>query len=100
MDKNQRSSSGFSLEQAQMQGLAARVLSEAKAQGATACDVDISEGFGQSVSVRLGEVETIEYNRDKGVAVTAYIGQCKGHASSSDFSLEAITQTVAAAVAI
>ena len=39
------------------------VLAHAKKVGATACEVDVSEGYGQSVSVRKSEVETIEYNR-------------------------------------
>jgi PmbA protein len=45
------------------------------------------KGSGQSVSVRRQEVETIEYNRDKGLGISVYIGQRRGHASSSDFSL-------------
>ncbi|AZN36289.1 metalloprotease PmbA [Iodobacter ciconiae] len=92
--------SEFSFDQQQLCDLAAMVLEQAKNQGATACDVDVSEGYGQNVSVRLGEVETIEYNRDKGVGVTVYLGQQKGHASSSDFSADAIKETVKAALAI
>ncbi|WP_410500269.1 metalloprotease PmbA [Chitinibacter sp. S2-10] len=72
----------------------------AKQQGATACDVEASEGSGQNVSVRLDEVETIEYNRDKGISVTVYLGQQKGHASTSDFSPAALSDTVKAALAI
>jgi PmbA protein len=92
--------SEFSFDQQELCDLAAMVLEQAKNQGATACDVDVSEGYGQNVSVRLGEVETIEYNRDKGVGVTVYLGQQKGHASSSDFSPNAIKETVRAALAI
>ena len=58
------------------------------------------EGFGQSVTVRCGEVETIEYNRDKGIGVTVYLGQQKGYASTSDFSSAAVRDTVAAAIDI
>ena len=65
--------------------------------GASDCEVDVSEGFGQSVSVRRGDVETIEYNRDKGIGVTVYLGQRKGHASTSDFSASALRETVEAA---
>ena len=60
----------------------------------------MSEGFGQSVTVRCSEVETIEYNRDKGIGVTVYLGQKKGHASTSDFSPTALRETVEAAVNI
>jgi PmbA protein len=69
-------------------------------RGASACEVDVSEGFGQSVSVRRQDVETIEYNRDKGLGVTVYLGQRRGHASSSDFSAAAIQATVEAALSI
>ncbi len=92
--------SEFSFAQQELCDLATMVLEQAASQGASACDVDVSEGYGQSVSVRLGEVETIEYNRDKGVGVTVYLGQQKGHASSSDFSPNAIKETVKAALAI
>ena len=62
--------------------------------------MDVSEGFGQSVSVRRDEVDTIEYNRDKGVGVTIYDGQKRGYASTSDFSKDALKATVDAAVSI
>lgn len=97
---SQAKESTLSFSQDQLTELVQQVLRHAKQAGATACDVDISEGVGQNVSVRLGEVETIEYNRDKGVGVTVYLGQRKGHASSSDFSPAALEQTVNAALAI
>jgi PmbA protein len=80
--------------------LAQDVLDHAAKSGATACEVDVSEGFGQSVTVRKQAVETIEYNRDKGLGVTVYLGQRRGHASSSDFSAAAMRATVDAALAI
>lgn len=92
--------SEFSFSESTLRQLASQVLDIAKQQGATACDVEVSEGSGQNVSVRLDEVETIEYNRDKGVSVTVYLGQQKGHASSSDFSPQALADTVKAALAI
>ncbi|WP_281361487.1 metalloprotease PmbA [Chitinibacter bivalviorum] len=92
--------SEFSFSETTLREMAAQVLDMAKQQGATACDVEVSEGSGQNVSVRLDEVETIEYNRDKGVSVTVYLGQQKGHASSSDFSPAALADTVKAALAI
>jgi PmbA protein len=80
--------------------IAARVLDHARAIGATSAETEVSEGFGQTVSVRRGEVENIEYNRDKGVGVTVYLGQQRGHASTSDFSAKALRETVEAAHAI
>ncbi|MGH8631124.1 MAG: metalloprotease PmbA [Burkholderiales bacterium] len=75
-------------------------LAHARAQGATGAEAEASEGVGQSVTVRLGSVETIEYNRDKGLAVTVYVGQQRGHASTSDLTTGAIESAVDAAVSI
>ncbi|WP_374336615.1 metalloprotease PmbA [Methyloversatilis sp.] len=91
---------GFSHTDASMREIAQQLLDHARAGGATAAEVDVSEGFGQSVTVRRGEVETIEYNRDKGIGVTVYVGQRRGYASSSDFSLDAMRATVDAALSI
>jgi PmbA protein len=90
----------FTHELAALQSIAADVLRHAAAQGASSAEVDLSEGFGQGVTVRHGEVETIEYNRDKGVGVTVYVGQQRGHASSSDLSPGALEDTVRAALSI
>ncbi|MGB4468178.1 MAG: metalloprotease PmbA [Azovibrio sp.] len=90
----------FSNDFSTLQQLARDVLDHARQKGASACEVEVSEGFGQSVSVRCGEVETIEYNRDKGVGVSVYIGQRRGHASTSDFSPKALRETVEAALNI
>ena len=73
------------------------VLKLAKNAGASSAECDVSFGTGQSVSVRLGETENIEYNRDKGVSVTVYFGQQKGNASSSDLSAQALEYTLQAA---
>ena len=85
---------------ATLQQLAEDVLKHARDKGATACEVDVSEGFGQSVGVRCNEVETIEFNRDKGIGITVYAGQRKGYASTSDFSPQALRETVEAALDI
>ena len=90
----------FSSDQAQLRQIAADVLKYAREQGASDCEVEVSEGFGQTVTVRRGEVETIEYNRDKGIGVTVYIGKRRGHASTSDFSPQAMRATAGAALSI
>jgi len=90
----------FSYSDTLLRDLAGKVLDLARKAGATAAEVEASEGFGQSVNVRKGEVETIEFNKDKGVGVTAYLGQRRGHASTSDFSAEALGRTVDKALAI
>ncbi len=91
---------GFSYTQDALRQIASDILAHAKNKGATACETDVSEGFGASVSVRKSEVDTIEYNRDKGMGVTVYVGQKRGYASSSDFSPTALEKTVEAALSI
>jgi len=83
-----------------LRNIAQSMLDYAKQRGATAAAADVSVGFGQSVTVRHGEVETIEYNRDKGLSVTVYLGQQRGNASTSDFTSQAVRDTVDAALSI
>ncbi|MFO1362107.1 MAG: metalloprotease PmbA [Burkholderiales bacterium] len=90
----------FTRSRDELRALVERTLRSARAQGATEAEADVSEGYGQNVTVRNGEVETIEHNRDKGLNVTAYIGKQRGHASSSDLSERAIDDTVRAALSI
>lgn len=80
--------------------LAQACLDIAKRKGATAADVEVSTSIGLNVTVRLGEVETIEHNRDKGLGVTVYLGQKRGNASTTDMSPAAIERAVDAALAI
>jgi PmbA protein len=85
---------------AELSQIAKDVLDYAVQRGASAAETEVSEGTGQTVTVRRGEVETIEYNRDKGIGVTVYIGQQRGHASTTDFSSQAVRDTVDAALSI
>ena len=80
--------------------IADQVLADARAGGATAAETEVSQAFGQSVTVRKGDVETIAYNRDKGIGVTVYVGARRGHASTADFSSTAIKDTVTKALTI
>jgi PmbA protein len=88
---------GFAYSREQFQQIVEDVLAMAQAQGASDAGVEVSEGSGLSVSVRKGEVENVERNRDKSVGVSVYLGQRRGNASSSDFSPAALAQTVKAA---
>lgn len=83
-----------------LRNIAQDMLDYAKQRGASAASADVSVGFGQGVTVRQGEVETIEYNRDKGLSVTVYLGQQRGNASTSDFTPQAVRDTVDAALSI
>ena len=89
--------SAFSYSIDEIKQMSQDVLKVAKQMGASAAEAELSLSIGQNVSVRLGETENIEYNRDKGMSVTVYFGQQKGHASTSDLNQQAIYDTVAAA---
>ena len=90
----------FPLPTAEIERVAAQVLDEARKGGATAAETDVSQSVGQSVTVRRGEVETVAYNRDKGIGITVYLGQRRGHASTADFSADAVRAAVGKALAI
>ncbi|MFM8442619.1 MAG: metalloprotease PmbA [Methylococcus sp.] len=84
----------------QLQSLVADCLAEARAQGATGAEAGASVETGLSVTARLGEVETVEHHRSRGLGLTVYVGQRKGSASTSDLSPAAMRETVAAACRI
>ena len=88
------------LDRAALESAALRALDLARARGASDAEAESSASIGQSVTVRLGEVETVEYNRDKALAITVYFGRRRGNASTSDLSAESISRTVDAACAI
>jgi PmbA protein len=90
----------FAHSQSDLLQMARDALAYAKSRGASAADAEVSDGFGQSVTVRCGAVETIEYTRDQSLGVSVYLGQRRGHASSSDLSPRAMRDTVDAALAI
>jgi PmbA protein len=85
---------------AQLSDVATLALSEARRLGASECEADVSVSQGLSVSVRLREVDTVEYQRDRGLGVTVYFGKRKGAASTADLSAEAVRESVAKACAI
>ncbi|MEL0169273.1 MAG: metalloprotease PmbA [Pseudomonadaceae bacterium] len=76
------------------------IVDEARRQGATGSEVAVSQSTGLSVGVRGGEVETVEFNRDQGFAITLYAGKRKGSVSTSDTSDDAIRRAVETALAI
>ena len=83
--------------ESRLEQLVSDLLAEAKQQGATAAEAGVSSDAGLSLTVRMGDVETIEHTRDNGLGITVYFGQSKGSASTSDLSPEAVRDTVKAA---
>ncbi|MGQ4661435.1 metalloprotease PmbA [Lysobacter sp. F6437] len=81
-------------------GLSQRLLERARANGADQAEVSCSEDTGLNVNVRMGEVETVESTRDRGIAVTVYFGGRKGSASTADLQDASLAATVDQACAI
>ncbi len=87
-------------EHERLSGICEDVLKRVRARGASDADVSATIDAGLDVNVRLGEVETITRNRDRGLAVTVYFGQRKGSASTADLAPDSIEQTIEQACAI
>jgi PmbA protein len=96
----QEVSTAVAADGADLLSLVELALGEAKSLGASQAEAAISMDVGLSVSVRLGEVETVEYQRDRGMAVTVYFGTRKGSASTADMGAAALRETVAKACSI
>jgi PmbA protein len=94
------SSNPSRLAQADLETIIERALDEARSRGASQAEAAVSQDTGLSVGVRLGEVETLEHQRDRSLGVTVYFGQRKGSASTADFSPDAVRATVAKACSI
>lgn len=75
-------------------------LAHATKLGATAAEAAMSSTSGLSVSTRMGEVETIEFNQDGGLGISVYVGNHKGSASTADLSPKALRSVVEKAIDI
>ncbi len=84
----------------ELKDVVSRALDSACRAGATQAEADASLQQGLSVSVRLGEVETVEYQRDRALGITVYFGHRKGSASTGDLSAQSVEDMVAKACAI
>jgi PmbA protein len=93
-------SSPLRLAQGDLESIIERALEEAKTRGASQAEAAVSQDTGLSVGVRLGEVETLEHQRDRSMGITVYFGRRKGSASTADFSPDAVRATVAKACSI
>ncbi len=80
--------------------LAAETVARARRAGASAAEVSLSDGTALTVNVRKGEIESVEFQRDRDLGVTVYFGQRRGHASTSDLSHRAIGEALEHACAI
>ena len=85
------------LDPAALSEVVSLALAEASQRGASAAEAASALGQGLSVNVRLGEIETVEHTRDRSLIVTVYFGKQTGSASTSDYGLASIKETVQAA---
>ena len=83
-----------------LRDVALAAIEHAKRGGADQAEAEATQGSGLNVTVRLGELETLEHNVDKSLGVTVYVNGCKGNASTGDFSTEAVTAAVDKALTI
>jgi PmbA protein len=81
----------------ELQDIVNEALAQARQLGATQAEADVSLQKGLTTTVRLGEVETVEYQRDRGMGITVYFGKRKGSASTADLSGRAVSETVSKA---
>ncbi len=77
-----------------------QMLTMAKQKGADSAEVALSRQEGLSVSCRMGDIETLEYNEDGALGLAVYLNGCKGSASTSDLSPKALEEVVEAALHI
>jgi len=79
---------------------AQQALDYARSLGAESSEVSVSIHYGLEVNVRMGEVETLEHSRDRGLGISVYLGNSKGHASSGDLRPDTLRKCVEKAIDI
>jgi PmbA protein len=83
-----------------LKSLAAEVVARAVKAGATDAEAVVSEGDEFSVSVRLGEVETLQESGSRGLGLRVFVGQRSASASTSDLTPDGIAHLVSGAMAL
>ncbi|MFN3628964.1 MAG: metalloprotease PmbA [Casimicrobiaceae bacterium] len=92
----------------QLRAVASAALERAQAQGADQCEAEATQSAGLNVTVRMGELETLEHTGEQSLTVTVYVkdrkgggpGYARGNATTSDFTPSAIAAAVDKAMAI
>ncbi|WP_343986019.1 metalloprotease PmbA [Kangiella japonica] len=80
-----------------MQTIAQRVLESASKAGANQAEVWSYNTIGNSLEVRNGELETLEFNQDSHLGINVYFNQSKGTVSINDLTETAALQGLEAA---
>ncbi|MDX1444075.1 MAG: metalloprotease PmbA [Gammaproteobacteria bacterium] len=90
----------FQLSEDELKGIVSFALAEAQRLGASAAEATATLDSGLDLTVRMGDVETLQRSRDRGLGITVYFGQSKGSASTADLDRTAVAESVAAACTI
>jgi PmbA protein len=85
---------------ADLEPIVAQALDCARTRGASSAEASVAASRGLSVSVRKGEVESLEFQHDRDLGITVYFGQRKGHSSTGDLSADGIRAATLAACEI
>ena len=99
-DVSERGGEDLRAEEGALRDEVARLLEEARRQGASDAEVAVTRSLGFSVTVRQGELETVEFTRDAGFGVTVYDGQRTGSASTTVVDARSARDVVAKALQI
>lgn len=100
MQRSKNSSRGMQKTPNDLSPFMQKILEKAKAKGASSAIVFVDHDEGFSVDVRMGKVETISFNEDRGINLSVYFDHCKGQASSTDMSERSIDAIIDAACEI
>src|SRR5438309_5483744 len=84
----------------ELKELAAELVKQATARGATAVEAVVAEGTEFSTLVRLGQVETLKEAGSKSAGIRVFFGQRAASTYSSDFSAAGVEQMVSSALAL
>src|SRR3954451_181891 len=83
-----------------LESLAADVVARAMKAGATDAEAVVREGDEFSVTVRMGNVETLKESGSRGLGLRVFLGKRTGSASTSDLTPDGIRQLVEGALAL
>jgi len=87
-------------EESRFADMVAEALETAARAGAQQCEAAVSHDLGLSVTARMRDIETLEYQNDRSFGITVYFDQRKGSASTSDFRPSAVREAVERACSI
>jgi PmbA protein len=83
-----------------LQETAVEAVRIARSLGAHQAEAGLSFDEGLSVTVRMGELESVERQRDRSLGITVYVDGRKGSATTTQASAQALQETASKALSI